>query len=60
MLSMFNDTDKFDGINWLTWSNNILSIAKLKKITGYLDSMIAKPTTTTLIPSIVFKQDQQA
>ena len=23
---MFNDTDKFDGINWPTWSNNILLI----------------------------------
>jgi len=48
---MFNDTDKFDGTNWPTWSNNILSIALLKGITGYLDSTTTKPAITTSIPT---------
>jgi len=39
---MFNDTDKFNGTNWPTWSNNILSITALKGTTGYLDGTIAK------------------
>ena len=51
MLPMFNDTDKFDGTNWLTWSNNILSITSLKGITGYLDSMTTKPAITTSMPT---------
>jgi len=47
---MFNDTDKFDGTNWPTWSNNILSITTLKGTTGYLDDTIAKPPKSTSSP----------
>jgi len=49
MPPMFNDTDKFDRTNWPTWSNNILSIAALKGITGYFNGTIKKnpkPTST--------------
>jgi len=51
MPSMFTDTDKFDGVNWPTWSNNILSIAALKGATGYLDGTIIKPPKSTSTPS---------
>ena len=37
---MFDDTDKFDGTNWPTWSNNILSISALKGVTGYLNGFV--------------------
>jgi len=48
---MFNNTNKFDGTNWSTWSNNILSIVSLKGITGYLDGTITKSTITTSMPT---------
>ena len=51
MPPMFNDTDKFHGTNWPTWSNNILSIALLKGITGYLDGTTTKPAITTSMPT---------
>ena len=46
MPPMFNNTDKFDGMNWPTWSNNILSITALRGVSGYLDGTITKPTKT--------------
>jgi len=50
MPPMFNNADKFNGTNWPTWSTNIISIAALKGITGYLDNTTKKPPKTTLSP----------
>jgi len=47
---MFNDADKFDSTNWPTWSTNIMSIAALKSITGYLDGTTKKPPKTASSP----------
>ena len=47
MLPMFGDTDKFDGSNWPTWSNNISSICTLKGVVGYLDSTVKDPKLNT-------------
>jgi len=44
---MFGDTDKFDGSNWPTWSNNTLSICTLKGVVGYLDGTVKDPKLNT-------------
>jgi len=51
MPPMLSDTDKFDGTNWPTWSNHILSIAALKGVVGYLDGTIKDPMITTSTPT---------
>lgn len=54
---MFADNDKFDGNNWVAWSNLIRIAAEVRGAMGYLKGKVQNPAyppqTTTSIPTIV-------
>lgn len=47
---MFSDNDKFDGTNWVAWSNLIRIAAEVRGAMGYLEGTIPNPTT---VPAII-------
>lgn len=45
---IFADDDKFDGANWVAWSNLIRIATDFRGASGYLDGSITKPVTATI------------
>jgi len=37
---LFPDNEKFDGMNWIAWSENILIAAHMRGASGYLNGTI--------------------
>ena len=42
---LFPDNEKFDGMNWIAWSENILIAAHMRGASGYLNGTIKQPST---------------
>lgn len=47
---MFSDDDKFDGTNWVAWSNLIRIAAEVRGAMGYLEGNIPNPAN---VPAII-------
>ena len=45
-----NESNKFNGSNWIQWSNTIRTMAQMRGVYGYLDGMITRPSTPTTEP----------
>ena len=43
-VSVFAESDKFNGMNWNTWKENITMVVESKGVEGYLDRTIISPT----------------
>jgi len=48
---IFPVNEKFDGTNWITWSENILIAAHMRGVYGYLTGTIKKPVLISTIPT---------
>jgi len=46
-----NESDKFNGSNWIQWSNTIRTMAQMREVCGYLDETITRPITPTTEPT---------
>jgi len=45
-----NESDKFNGSNWIRWSNTIRTMAQMRGVCGYLDGTITRPSIPTTEP----------
>ena len=45
---LFPDNEKFDGTNWIAWSENILIATCMRGASGYLNGTIKWPSTTNI------------
>jgi len=54
-LPMFPDNKKFDGTNWITWSENILIAAHMRGVYGYLTGTIKKLPSASSTSTITTK-----
>jgi len=45
-----NESDKFNELNWIRWSNTIRTIAQMRGVCEYLNGIITRPNTLTAEP----------